>query len=79
MDDHYYHQGEFGGDSEDHHEHHITLSKHPDGSATVQHTAIRRKWSEPHQDYDETSKHTETHHKTLNDAINHVGKLDTPN
>jgi hypothetical protein len=77
VEKHFYHQGEFGGDGE--HEHHITVSHHEDGSATVHHTAIRRKWSERDEDYDETSTHKETHHKTLNDAIDHVRKLNTPN
>ena len=70
--DHYYHQGE-GGDG-DHHEHHITVSHHEDGSATVHHTAIRRKWSEKHGDYNESHKTKENHFKSLHDAAEHLKK-----
>lgn len=74
--DHYHHQGE-AGPSEESREHHVTVSHHEDGSATVHHTAIGLKWSKRDDDYNETSKHKEKHFKNLNDAIDHVGKLDT--
>jgi hypothetical protein len=76
--DHYYHQGEFSGHSDDHHEHHITVSHHTDNTATVQHSTYRRKWSDRAQDYNESEKHKEKHFKDLPSAIAHVKTLHTP-
>jgi hypothetical protein len=77
--DHYYHQGEFAsGGAEDQHEHHITVSHHADGTATVQHSAYRQKWSDRQQDYNVSDKHKEKHFKDLPSAIAHVKTLNTP-
>lgn len=76
--DHYYHQGEFAGHGDDEHEHHITVSHHEDGTASVQHSAARRKWSNRDQDYNESIKHHEKHFSNLSSAIDHVKKLKTP-
>jgi len=77
--DHYYHQGEFAsGGAEDQHEHHITVSHHADGTATVQHSAYRQKWSDRQQDYNVSDKHKEKHFKDLPSAIAHVKTLHTP-
>lgn len=76
--DHYYHQGEFGGHSDDQHEHHITVSHHSDNTATVQHSSYRQKWSDRAQDYNVSEKHKEKHFKDLSSAISHVKTLHTP-
>lgn len=76
---HYYHQGDFDGGGYDDHqkEHHITVSHHDDGTATVQHSVVHRKWNAREGDYRESVKHKEKHLKDLNSAIDHVKKLDT--
>lgn len=75
--DHYHHESEFDIDREGN-EHHITVSHHADGTATVQHSTQTRKWSEKDKDYRESEKHRETHHKDLDSAISHVKTLHTP-
>lgn len=76
---HYYHQGDFDGGGHDDHqkEHHITVSHHEDGTATVQHSVIHRKWSNRDGDYRESVTHKEKHVKDLPSAIEHVKKLNT--
>jgi hypothetical protein len=77
--DHYYHQGQFAtGGADEQHEHHITVSHHDDGTATVQHSAYRQKWSDRQQDYNVSDKHREKHFKDLPSAIAHVKTLKTP-
>ena len=76
--DHYYHQGQFATGTEDQHEHHITVSHHNDGTATVQHSAYHQEWSDKDEDYSVSDKHKEKHFKDLPSAIAHVKTLHTP-
>jgi hypothetical protein len=76
--DHYYHQGQFATGTEDQHEHHITVSHHADGTATVQHSAYHQEWSDKDEDYSVSDKHKEKHFKDLPSAIAHVKTLHTP-
>ena len=76
--DHYYHQGNFAGQGNEQHEHHITVSHHADNTATVQHSAYRQKWSDRARDYSVSEKHKEKHFKDLPSAMAHVKTLHTP-